>query len=57
MAGSGIKGISAIQVGGLHGGRIFLETFFMSVEEWVDVTGADQELGWDVVWNDAVLVV
>ena len=57
MSGSRGKGIAVIQVGGLHGGRILLDTVFMSVEEEVDVTVAEEELGRGVVWNDAILVV
>ena len=42
MAGSGGKGIAVIQVGGLYGGRISLDTVLFIVEEEVDGTGADQ---------------
>ena len=57
MAGSGGNDIAVIQVGGLHGGSISMDTVFMFVDEEGDGMGADQELGRGVVWNDAVLVV
>ena len=57
MAGSVGKRISAIQVGGLHGGSISLDTVFMIVDEEGDGMGLDLELGRGVVWNDSIIVV
>ena len=45
MAGSGGKGNSVIQVGGIHGGRISLEKVLLNVEEGVDGTGEEEEFG------------
>ena len=57
MASSDVKGISVIQVDGIHGGRLSLDTVLMSVEEGGDGTGAEEEIGLGIVWDDAVLFV
>ena len=57
MAGSGGKYISMIQVSGLNGGSISLDTVFMIVDEEGDGMGLDLELGRGVVWNDSIIVV
>ena len=46
-----------IQVGGLQGGRVSLDTVLLSVKEESDVLGAEEEIFRGVLWNDTVLIV
>ena len=56
-AGSSRDGDAMIQVGGLQGGRVSLDTVLLSVKEESDVLGAEEEIFRGVLWNDTVLIV
>ena len=56
-AGSSRDGAAMIQVGGLQGGRVSLDTVLLSVKEESDVLGAEEEIFRGVLWNDTVLIV
>ena len=57
MAGSSGKGVSVIQVGGIHGGRLYPHKVLLIVEEESDGTVAEKELVQGVVWNDDVILM
>ena len=52
---SGRDGICVIHAGDLHGGRLSPDTVLLSFEEDSDITGEEEVLFRDVLWNDAVI--